>query len=105
MLGRLAHITATAVEVRPDPRKLPGWIKSVEDALDSARLISSEARQLAGRLLFARCSCFGRTGAAHLRRLFNQSAGNTARVKPSLREALIWWLVTFTLPQDSAVGG
>ena len=73
ILGLLVHLSALAVEVRPDPRMLPAWIKSVEVALYTCRLTPSEARQMAGWLLFACSTLCGRTGVAHLRRLFNQA--------------------------------
>ncbi len=72
----------------------PLWVKSLEEALGHQGLSPAvtQQQQLAGRLLFARCSLFGRAGSAHLRSLHNQATQGSDKARPPLRRSLSWWL-------------
>jgi len=80
------------IDIRPDTDKVKVWVRSIDDALETNKLVSSEAAKLAGRLLFARRAWFGRVGSAQLRRLFQRAHRVGSPVlSPSLRRVLLWW--------------
>ena len=59
---------------KSEGRKLEVWMKAIELARENDELSPAAASKLAGRLLFARSSFFGKIGSAQFRRIFHRSS-------------------------------
>ena len=98
VLGVLVSCDTQGVfSFKPEGKKLVVWIKAIELALEKDALSPAAASKLAGRLLFARSTFFGKIGSAQLRRIFHRAhKSKTNTLNAPLKRVLVWWKAMLT---------
>ena len=79
--------------VRNKVTRIEEICRSIDNHLDRRSMSSAEATELRGRLIFSNSQTYGRMGALAYFQLGLKAKedGPFLRIRPELREALLWW--------------